>query len=166
MAKTMHAVDLDFLESAPSRVTAQVRLEHPIEAVFAAIASQPAEWGSWYPGFGKDGKYVTPGPPGVGSVREMKVGGLPVTETILAWEEPSRWAFSILKATMPGVRALAEDYKLSTEGSGTVLAWTLALELAPAAALMSPLMGRLGPVLTRRAFANLDRHLSRQLTGG
>jgi carbon monoxide dehydrogenase subunit G len=159
MAKNLRAVGLDFLASAPNRTVTQVRLTQPIEVVFSAIAEHPDRWRSWYPGFGAGG-YTSPEPHGVGSVREMKVGGLLTIETMLAWDAPSRWAFYISKATMPGIRAFAEDYALAPDGTGTVLTWTLAVELAPAAKPLGPLLGKVGPKLTRRAFANLERRLA------
>jgi carbon monoxide dehydrogenase subunit G len=159
MAKNLTAVGLDFLASAPNRTVTQVRLKQPVEVVFGALAEQPESWGSWYPGFGAGG-YTSPAPHGVGSVREMKVGGLLTVETILAWDAPSRWAFYISKATMPGIRSFAEDYALAPDGAGTVLTWTLAVDLAPAAKPLGPLLGKLGPRLTRRAFANLERRLT------
>jgi carbon monoxide dehydrogenase subunit G len=160
MAKNLRAVGLEFLASAPNRTVTQVRLAQPIEVVFGAIAEHPEHWGSWYPGFGAGG-YTSPAPHGVGSVREMKVGGLLTIETMLAWDAPSRWAFYISKATMPGIRAFAEDYALAPDGAdGTLLTWTLAVELAPAAKPLGPLLGKAGPKLTRRAFAKLDRRLA------
>ncbi|MCW2524406.1 MAG: polyketide cyclase [Frankiales bacterium] len=159
MAKNLRAVGLDFLDTAPSRTVAQLRIGHPVAEVFAALADHPEDWGSWYPGFGQGGHYVPPTPPGLGATRAMKVGGLLTTETIIAWDAPTRWAFYISRATMPGIRAFAEDYQLASDGAETVLTWTLAVDLAPAGKPLGPVLGKFGPALSRRAFANLDRHL-------
>ena len=48
----------------------------------------------------------------------MIVLGRPTIETILAWDEPSRWAFAIEEATMPGISALAEDCSVAGEAGG------------------------------------------------
>jgi hypothetical protein len=159
MAKNLNPVGLDFLANAPYRVVAELRVGHSIAAVFEAIAERPEDWGRWYPGFGDGGRYSTPQPPGVGTIREMRVGGLPVTETLIAWDEPTRWAFFINRATMPGIRALAEDYQLAPDGDATVLTWTLALDLAPAAKPLGLILGPATKALGRRAFGNLDRRL-------
>jgi hypothetical protein len=160
MAKRLKRVEPDFLRTAPHRWIAQAHIPHPISPVFAAIAEHPENWHEWFPGFAKGGRYVTPAPYGEGATREMKVAGLPVTETILVWEAPRRWAFFVERATMPGIDAFAEDYVLSSVDEGhTTLTWTLAAELAPAMKLGAPLLGAPAKALIRRAAKNLDRYL-------
>jgi hypothetical protein len=160
MAKNLKPVALDFLDNAPQRTVVQTRIAHPVGAVFAALAEDPAGWGNWFPGFAKGGSYTTAAPHGVGVTREMKMGGLALSETVLAWDSPSRWAFYVARGTMPGIKAFAEDYRLAADGDGTVLTWTLALELSAAGKPGGPIIGLAAKALIRRAGKRLDRYLS------
>jgi len=157
MAKTFRAVGLDFFDSAPQRTVVRVPLAHPPSAVFAALADAPG-WGRWFPGFSARSHYLTPPPYGVGSRREMIVFGRPTVETILAWDEPSRWAFAIQTATMPGISALAEDYRIAPEAGGSSLTWTMALAASPR--LAGALAGAAAGATFRKAARNLDRMLA------
>jgi hypothetical protein len=76
MAKDLAPVTSDFFDSAPQRSSTRIRLNHPPAAVFAALAEDPAGWGAWFPGFGRDGRYLGPGPFGVGTQRQVSVRGM------------------------------------------------------------------------------------------
>ncbi|MGX7681354.1 SRPBCC family protein [Jatrophihabitans sp. DSM 45814] len=160
MAKNLRQVGLDFFETAQYKDVVQIPISQPPAAVFAAVADDPAGWGNWFPGFSKTGRYVTPAPNSVGSQREMTMRGMSLLETVIAWDEPSHWAFYISRATMPGVRAMAEDYRLEPQEGGTLLTWTVALDMAPAAKPMAALMGKLGASTMRKAVAKLEIQLS------
>jgi len=43
------AVDLDFLDTAPKRLHAVVKVGRPPSEVFAAFAHDPANWGEFFP---------------------------------------------------------------------------------------------------------------------
>jgi uncharacterized protein YndB with AHSA1/START domain len=158
MAKTFRTVGLDFIDSAPNRTVVRVPFDHPPAAVFAALADAPG-WGRWFPGFSVKSHYLTPAPYGVGSRREMIVFGRPVTETILAWAEPSRWAFAIEAATMPGISALAEDYRLADEPGGSSLTWTMAYDASSGAAGL--IVGAAASGSFRKAGRKLNQLLAR-----
>ncbi|MGH9059586.1 MAG: SRPBCC family protein [Acidimicrobiales bacterium] len=160
MAWDLRLVDLDFFGQASHSWTSTGLVSAPIERVFAAISEDPAGWGTWFPGFSSTGRYLDAPPHGVGSTREVSMGGIRYRETVLAWDQPTRWAFRVDRAGLPLVSALCEDYQLEPVGSGTRLSWTLATE--PRAALR-PLAAGMGPVLARlcaRAAANLSRRLA------
>ena len=89
------AVDLDFLNTAPIRLGAAVNVGRPPSEVFAAFAHDPANWGEFFPGFDKTGRYHTPVPHGVGARRTVRFTGVKFEETILAWDEGARWAFRV-----------------------------------------------------------------------
>jgi uncharacterized protein YndB with AHSA1/START domain len=156
MAKTFRAVGLDFIDSAPQRTVVRVHFGHPPAAVFAALADAPG-WGRWFPGFSAKSHYQTPAPYGVGSRREMIVFGRPTIETILAWDEPSRFAFAIQQATMPGISALAENYSIEAEADGSSLTWTMALDASAGAA--GVIFGAIGGATFKAAARKLDRLL-------
>jgi hypothetical protein len=159
MPSDMVTVDASFLDTAPVRT----QLEFPFTAspaeVFGAIAGDPAGWGAWFPGFGTDGHYTTPAPHGVGSVREVSVGGARMVDTIIAWEDGRRWAFCVSEGPLPGTRSLAEDYVMRPGADGgTLLTWTIAVEPDPDGG--APAAGNsLGEVFST-AFAQLDQHLA------
>lgn len=156
----MEPVDLDFIGRAPYRFVSSEVVHHPADRVFEAIANDPAGWGEWFPGFSRTGRYLDPGPPGVGSRREVSMARIRYQETILAWEPPRRWAFCVTKASVPFARRLAEEYQVSSHGTHSLVQWTFAID--PRAGLKQTLfLGR--PVihsLFRRAMTNLSVHLS------
>jgi hypothetical protein len=61
------AVDLDYMDTAPIRLGTVVNISRPPSEVFAAIAHDPANWGEFFPGFDKSGRWLTPAPHGVGT---------------------------------------------------------------------------------------------------
>jgi len=157
MAKDLRPVGLDFFESASHRYVTTAQIAQPVDAVFAALAGDPAEWSKWFPGFSDKSKWVTPAPFGVGSQREMVMRGQPILETVIAWDASTRWSYFIAHAMMPGIRAFAEDYALKPVDGGTELTWTLALDaLGPVAGLI----GKMGGKQFTKAAANLDKLLS------
>jgi hypothetical protein len=64
---TCDAVDLDYLDTAPIRLSASINVDRPPSEVFAALAHDPANWGEFFPGFDRTGHFYTPAPHGVGS---------------------------------------------------------------------------------------------------
>jgi len=156
MARDLAPVDVGFFDTAPRRTTWEIRVAARPAAVFDALARDPAGWGEWFPGFSKNGRFLTPAPHGVGSRREMHLGGVAVVETIIAWEESSRWALRIDRATIPGVRAMAEDYRIVPDGDGSLVTWTVALDaVRPAASVLLAVGGS----VFRRAGRKLERRL-------
>ncbi len=161
MPVDLEPATLEFLDEAPYRHVATEVIPRPAGAVFAAIAEDPAGWGNWFPGFSHGGRYVTPPPHGVGSIREVASLGVRFREHILAWEAPYRWAFSVDQAGLPFARRFAEDYRIAPQGpTHSVVQWTLAIDPRPAVSAAMPLTGLLLPALFRRAMANLARRLA------
>jgi hypothetical protein len=160
MPSDLRPVDLGFLESAPYRHVTTELVRRTPDAVFAAISEDPAGWGSWYPGFSHQGRYLTPPPHGVGSVREVTMLGVRYREQILAWDTPHRWAFYVDRATLPFGRAFVEDYQVTPEGAHSVVQWTLAIDPRGLVRVAMPLMSVVLPRLFRRAMTNLERQLA------
>jgi hypothetical protein len=156
----MRPVDLDFLNTAPLRLTFANTLRATPDAVFAAIADDVAALPRWY-GAVAAAEYGGPGPFGVGSKRRVKlVGGVSFHEQILAWDKPGRYAYRIERTTVPGIRAMAEEWSVVETPAGTRVAWTLAVDAAlpTAAAIRASAPGIV--LATRRAMAKLDRMLA------
>jgi hypothetical protein len=151
----LERVDLTFFDTAPRLVVHHVHVAAPRDRVFATVAEDPSGWGRWFPGFRDDGRWETPPPHGVGSVRTVRAFRARYRETILAWDEGVRWAFRIDEASVPGFRAFAEDYRFADEGTGTRLSWIVALRPGPALRVAAPVLSWGFGMLLRRAATRL-----------
>jgi len=155
---TCEAVDLDYLDAAPCRLVTVVDVGRPPSEVFAAFAHDPSNWGRFYPGFSKTGRYDTPAPHGVGSRRTARFVGITFEETILAWDEGARWAFRGDRVQAPLFDAFIEDYRFESQGSAsTRLRWTVAYQPRLAFKLARPLLPSTFALLLNRAGRNLER---------
>jgi hypothetical protein len=157
MAKALARVGPEFFASAGYRKVQQSTVALPVDTVFAALVDDPAGWGQWFPGFTSSGRYLPSQTPEADVQREMVMHGMALVETVIVSEKPTRWAFCVTKAMMPGVRAFAEDYVLAPDGEATSVTWTIALDLAPWARPLGPVFGSLGASAVRKAFVNLER---------
>jgi hypothetical protein len=123
-------VDLDFLTTAPVRFTYTEPLPAPASTVFDAISADPSTW-TWFPGLA-DGRYDTPPPFGVGTLRSVVMDGVTYRETLLAWDAPHRWAYRVDESSDATFRALAEDWVIrDAPDGGATLTWTFAVEPQP-----------------------------------
>lgn len=150
-------VELPFFADAPKIVRNAVLIAAPRSAVFDAIATDPAGWGNWFPGFTGDGHWETPAPHGVGSKRTVRAFRTTYRETILAWEAGERFTFRVDAANTRIFAALAEDYRLTDEGSGTLLTWTVAYRPALALRAAAPVAPLIFRSIAVRAAAGLTR---------
>jgi hypothetical protein len=154
---SLQPVEVTFFEDAPVVVSRRARVDAPRDRVFTLLATDPAGWGRWFPGFSHDGRWETPPPHGVGSVRTVRAFGVRYRETILAWDEGERFAFRIDQSSVPMAKAFAEDYRLVDDGSGTTLSWTIAMVPGPALRLGKPLLPMGFGLMLRRAAAGLSK---------
>jgi hypothetical protein len=159
MPSNLRPVTLEFISTAPYRHVATEVVHRPAEQIFAAISEDPAGWGRWFPGFSDKGRYVTPGPHGVGSVREVTMSGVRYREQILAWDAPDRWAFYVEQAGIPLGRAFAEQYAVRSEVTHSVVEWTFALDPKVPVRVVRPALDAVLPKIFRRAMTNLSRML-------
>ena len=156
----MRPVELDFVDTAPTRLTFEETLAAPQEEVFDAVAGDPGGWARWFPGVSAGG-YGGVAPYGVGTPRWVKVGGITYRETILAWDAPSRWAFRVDHTPAPIAHALVEEYTVEPLGSNeSLFRWTFACDPKPFFRLSAPLAPRVFSAIFRRAAANLERELT------
>jgi len=89
----------------------------------------------------------------------MIVLGRPTIERVIAWDEPSRFAFAIEEAAMPGISALAENYSIAGEPDGSSsLTWTMALDASAGAA--GVIFAAIGSATFGKAARKLDRLLA------
>lgn len=125
----LRAVGLEFARTAPHRFQYREPIAASPASVFAAISAHPSTW-TWFAGV-EDGTYEGPGPTGVGTRRSVRIGGVKYRETILAWDEPRRWAYRVDETSSPLFEALMEDWVIEPDGDTTTLAWTFAFEPLP-----------------------------------
>jgi hypothetical protein len=150
----------EFFDTAPFRFIATEVVHRPANLIFDAIASHPAGWGDWFPGFSHAGRYLTPPPHGPGSRRRVKMGGLTYDETILIWDAPGRWAFRVDRSMIPFAYALAEDYQVSDHHIYSIVQWTFAIDPRPGLKQAIPVFKPVIPALFRRAMTNLSSKLA------
>jgi carbon monoxide dehydrogenase subunit G len=150
---------LTFLCRAPVVHVAEALIAAPQHAVFGAVV-EPRGWEDWFPGV-REASYTTPPPFGVGTIREADVGGTRWVEELIAWEDPTRWAWTVLRTSVPFARAQVESFEFMEAADGTRVRWTLALEPRLLARLAAPLTRRTMPRLLRQAMANLATRLRR-----
>ncbi|MGH2793644.1 MAG: SRPBCC family protein [Actinomycetota bacterium] len=154
----LRAESPDFLATAPKRWAFQGRVEAPQETVFDAIAADPSTW-TWFPGF-SSGRYEGPGPHGIGSIREVRVGPSIYRETIVAWDRPARWVYRVDSTTVPLAHALVEEWTVEPDGnSGSRVRWTFAVD--PRA--MFRVLGPMTPMVLGRVFRKAMRNLEAEL---
>jgi carbon monoxide dehydrogenase subunit G len=153
----MRRENMEFVGRAPLVHGAEARLAAPRAEVFRALVD-PAGWPGWFPGV-RAVSYRTRAPYGVGTVRLADVGRTQWVEEIIAWDVDRRWAWTVVRASVPLATAQVECFELADDGDGTRIRWTLALEPRLIARLGAPFMGRTIARLLTRAMRNLDGRL-------
>jgi hypothetical protein len=157
----LRAVELDFLKDAPNTWDFEAEVHAPPKVVFAAICADPSTWTRWFPGLER-GAYEGDGPPGVGTRREVSQEGITYRETMLAWDEPTRWAYRVDESSGDMFHALAEDWVVEAKGDHSVVRWTFAIDPKPEiVALLDDLPAIVGKVFDD-AMAGLDTYITQE----
>ena len=107
----------------------------------------------------RDASYTTAPPYGIGTIREADVGGTRWVEEMIAWDEPARFGWTVVRASVPFATAQVECFELADRGTGTRVRWTFAVEPRLLARLGGPFFGRTLARLLHRAMDDLGRHL-------
>ncbi|MGH7893793.1 MAG: SRPBCC family protein [Candidatus Binatia bacterium] len=150
---------MGFVGRAPVVHVAEAAVAAPRSLVFAALA-EPRGWKHWFPNV-RDAAYTSPPPYGVGTIREADVAGTRWVEEMIAWDEGTRWAWTVVRASVPFATAQVESFELADASGGTRVRWTLAIEPRLLARLGAPLAARTIPRLLHRAMENLGTRLQR-----
>lgn len=155
MARRLRPVGLDFVDTAPLRLVFTVEIAAAPEAVFPALAEDVPGWAEWFSAVER--AWPTDG----GAGREVRLrGGVRLKETILLAKEPELYVYRVDATTAPGLRALAEEWRLTPTATGTRVRWTFAAD-APAPLRLTLRLARAG---TGRAFRDAMTALERRLT--
>jgi uncharacterized protein YndB with AHSA1/START domain len=156
--KPLDAAGLDFFGSAPLQITASARLNASPERLFASFADA-SQWLRWWPMMTTCKWTVDTA--AVGAEREVVVRLLGrFRERMIAWQPGQRFAFTMIASTSPMASQLAEDYRLSADGTGTRLDWTLAARPRILGKLAAPVMRVTMLRMFSSGIVNLDRLLS------
>jgi uncharacterized protein YndB with AHSA1/START domain len=157
---TMRKEDLGFIERAASVHVAETTMTASRARVFGAFVD-PEGWPHWFPNVQR-ATYTSPPPFGIGTIRVAHVGGTRWVEEMVAWDDGRRWAWTVLRASVPFANAQVECFEFADAGAGTRVRWTLALEPR----LVARLGVRFATGAIRRLLARATANLDARLDGG
>jgi uncharacterized protein YndB with AHSA1/START domain len=156
MAHRLRPVGLAFTRTAPVRLVFAGEMTASPKAVFRALADDVPGWSDWFPAVRSIG--LIDG----GAGREVRLaGGTRFRETIVAAEPDELYAYRVDEATVPGVRALLEEWRLTPVGTGTRVQWTWAAD----GNVLFRLLVRLSRGALARVFRGAVTALDRRLAG-
>ena len=143
-------VDESFLRSGAELVRLNVRLGASADEVWSDLTS-PSGF-DYLPGLKV--QWTSPQPFGVGATRTATIGGgVKADERYFIWDNHERRkAFYVERFNAPGIEALAEDYKVTPDGSGSVLTWTIVVEPKLHFKLLGVIARPLAGAVLKRAF--------------
>lgn len=149
----LEPADAAIFTSAGQLYRFPIRLQVQPARVWESLASDQSV-AAWGPGVHRV-TWTSPRPFGVGTTREvvLPLGAATVREHFFRWDEGAGYSFYATEMNRPGMRRFAENYTVETDGSGSLLTWTIAIEEHPRA---SAAMKALGP-LTKFAFGQVAR---------
>lgn len=152
----LRPVGLEFLDDAPLRIEVEVATSLPQPEVWAAFIDAPG-WAAWFPGVREAGYRKQALPYGVGTIRTAHVNGVHYEETMLAWDEPTRWIYRIDRSTADLATAQVEAtcFDARSDG-GTRVVWVLASEPRPSMAAGSDSLPEILEAMLSRAIRNLE----------
>jgi uncharacterized protein YndB with AHSA1/START domain len=114
------------MADAPVRIEREITVAATPDAVFAVLADHVG-WTRWFDGMTR--VRVDDAAEGTGALRTVWVAHTRVQEHFVVWEPGERLVFDIVNASVPGMRAMTEDWRLSPSGTGaTSLHITIAVE--------------------------------------
>lgn len=147
---------LEWLDTAPVRVSRSRRIAQPPAVVWEAVADH-AGWTEWFPRL----VAVTPGEvaDAVGGTRTVDLGVAAVDEEFLAWEPERHFAFTVVGSTKPGLRSMVEDIRLTRDGErACTVTYTMGIEPV-GGKLLRPVVAPLFRKAITDGLAGLARHV-------
>lgn len=156
--REMKPMTLAELDSAPFRVDMSTTLPGSPEALFEQLAD-PTRWVDWFPLMHR-ARWTSATTGAVGSERQVDVrvfGGF--AERIIAWEPGARFAFTMTASSSPLVSRMAEDWRITREGKGVRLDWTVAAHPTMIGRPATPILRAVLSRMFQRGGSNLARLL-------
>ncbi|GGU09614.1 SRPBCC family protein [Streptomyces coeruleorubidus] len=154
MAHRLRPVGLDFVGTAPVRHVSEREISAPVEAVYRALEDVPG-WVGWFP------QVTAARPIDGGKGRDIRLmGGVRFRESVIAAEGPEVYAYRVDVTNVPGVRAIAEEWRLAPAGTGTRVRWTFATDGTAAYRLALRPVRAAQAKAFRDAVTALDRRLA------
>jgi uncharacterized protein YndB with AHSA1/START domain len=154
MARRLRPVGLDFVGTAPVRHVSEREISAPVEAVYRALEDVPG-WVDWFP------QVTAARPIDGGKGRDIRLtGGVRFRESVIAAEGPEVYAYRVDVTNVPGVRAIAEEWRLAPAGTGTRVRWTFATDGTAAYRLALRPVRAAQAKAFRDAVTALDRRLA------
>jgi Polyketide cyclase / dehydrase and lipid transport len=149
----MRKETLAFTARAPVVYACEAEAAAPRAVVFAAF-TRPDTWLRWFPNV-RAASYASAPPYRVGTIRHARVGHTRWVEEIIAWDDQTRWAWTVLRASVPFAVAQVEVFEFRDAPRGTRVRWTVALQPRLLARLGAPVAARTISRLLQRALCNL-----------
>lgn len=134
----VRASDVTFAESSRKHFAYDFTVPAPPRDVFDLI-TRPETLSSWMPDY-RGARWTTSPPAGVGSVREVKLTTIAVHEKVLVWEPGERFVFTIVRASVPILKRMVEDFRFDAVAVGTRVRWTIAYQPRLMASALEPLL--------------------------
>jgi hypothetical protein len=155
MAHRLRPVGLDFVDTAPVRLVFAQEISATPKAVFHALNDDVPGWAEWF------AAVTRARPLDDGAGRDIRLrGGGHFRETVIAAQDADVYAYRVDVTNAPGVRALAEEWRLVPAGTGTRVQWTFAAD-GTALFRLAVKAGRAGLGRAfRDAVTTLDRRLA------
>jgi hypothetical protein len=123
MAHRLRPVGLDFVDTAPVRLVFAQEISATPKAVFHALNDDVPGWAEWF------AAVTRARPLDDGAGRDIRLrGGGHFRETVIAAQDAEVYAYRVDVTNAPGVRALAEEWRLVPAGTGTRVQWTFAAD--------------------------------------
>ena len=152
----LQPVGLEFLDDAPLRIEVEVETSLPRQQLWTAFVDAPS-WSSWFPGVLEAGYREQTLPYGVGTIRTAHVNGVHYEETILAWDEPTRWIYRIDRSTADLAMAQVEATLFDERSDGgTRVVWVLACAPRPSMAAAADSLPEILEQILTEAIRNLE----------
>ncbi|ARP73496.1 MxaD family protein [Streptomyces pluripotens] len=154
MAQRLRPVGLDFVETAPVRLSFVQDVAATPDAVHRALGEDVEGWSEWF-------SAVSSARPTEGGRAVRLRGGIRFEETVLVAKAPEVYAYRVDATNAPGARAWVEEWRLAPAGRGTRIQMTFALDGTAAFRLVCRLAKPGAGRAVRSAIAALDRRLAR-----
>ncbi|MBY8882486.1 SRPBCC family protein [Streptomyces sp. PLK6-54] len=153
MKHRLRPVGPEFLDTAPLRLAFTAAIAAAPRDVHHALAEDTEGWTQWFAPVTHAGP--TPEGRSIGLA-----GGLRFEETVLLSEPPRRYVYRADATNRPGLRAMAEEWRVAPAAGGSLVQWTVAVDPGPAAALALRVAAPALRTSFRRAMQRLDLRLA------